>query len=431
MKFKLAIVLFFLTSNCLSSETLEEVALEALNTNPVICSQKKGYKASCEIVRKARSDFFPQASVNYNVGPEEANNNSTRAILGGSSHFRREDATLFIGQTIYDGGQRSSTLKQKKADFCRTYSELRDTRENIAFRAAEAYLNVIRTNEIIKIYEEDVKSHAETLENIKKKVEGGAGRASEVQLAESRLALARSRLLRSQGDYRTAENSFIEVVGRPPNVEEMSTPTLISPQFSTLEEAIEQAFCCNPKIAAAFANAQSSHAKIGVSRSQLSPKLSFDITYFHGNDLNGVPGSNLLVNGLFAINWDFFTSGKHLAQIRADRALYAQALCDIENTKRIVENEVSTSFELYVIDQERLVELVRHKDTSFEVFESYGKEFEVGSRSLFDLLNAQIEFNNARVSEANGVFDIYTDAYRLLASTGELVNHISYFCCDE
>ncbi len=430
MKFALTVILTFLAPSCLISETLEEIAIEALNTHPQICSHKKGYVASCELVRKARAEFMPQANVNYNTGYEEANNNSTRALLGGSSYFRREDATLFVGQTIFDGGHRSSTLKQKKADYCKSYSELREARESIAFRAAEAYLNVLRRGQIIKIYQEDVSSHVEMQEKVEKKVEGGAGRISEIQLAKSRLALARSRLLEAKAKFSEANNIFIEVIGRPPNIEEMSVPVLFSLGFDTIEEALQQAFCSNPKIAAAYANAESSRAQVGISRSALSPKLSFDITAFHGDDLNGVPGSNFLVNGLFAINWEFFTSGKIDSQIRSDRALYAQSLCDIENTKRLVENSVSTSFDFYIIDQERLVELSLHREISYEVFESYGKEFEVGARSLFDLLNSQIEFYNSRVAEVNGSFDVYTDVYRLLASMGELVNHVSYIYCE-
>ncbi len=430
MKIVIATLLSLLLLAPLPSETLEEAALEALDTHPQICSFKKGYVASCELVRKARSDFFPQANVIYNTGPEEANNNSTRAILGGSSHFRREDATLFVGQTIFDGGQRSSILKQNKANYCKSYSELREARESIAFRAAEAYLNVLRRDQIVKIYQEDVRSHEETQEKVEKKVEGGAGRASEIQLAKSRLALSRSRLLEAKAKFSEATNTFVEVIGRPPNIDEMSVPELFSPGFDTVNEALQHAFCANPKIAGAYADAESSRAQVGISRSALSPKLSFDITYFHGDDLNGVPGSNLLINGLFAINWEFFTSGKHESQIRSDRALYARSLCEIENTKRLVENTVTTSYDFYIIDQERLVELNLHREISFEVFESYGKEFEVGARTLFDLLNSQIEFYNSRVAEVNGAFDVYTDIYRLLASMGELVNHVSYIYCE-
>ena len=114
MQFVFMAILFI---TILNAETLEEVVQEALCSNPVICGREKAYTATCNLVREAQADFLPQASVNYNIGPEEANNNSTRALLGGSSHFLREDATLFVGQTIFDGGERSSFLKKRKAEF--------------------------------------------------------------------------------------------------------------------------------------------------------------------------------------------------------------------------------------------------------------------------------------------------------------------------
>ena len=58
-----------------------------------------------------------------------------------------------------------------------------------------------------------------------------------------------------------------------------------------------------------------------------------------------------------------------------------------------------------------------------EVWRNYVKEHEAGTRGLFDLLNAENEYYNARVSYEEGLTDWIINHYRVLVEMGSLDNY--------
>ncbi len=423
--FCLALLSAFVCTN-LQAATIEQIICESIATHPQICSKENAYQSTRQLVSEATGQFFPQGRVEYNTGPEWTDNSSTTAA-GGPTLFRHEDVSMTVTQNIFDGGQRRSTYRQRKANYCGARAGIYESQELIGFRAAEAYLNELRVRKIVEISEENVRQHIEMVEKVHKKVQAGAGKSSEIQLANSRLAQARSQLFRAESRLRDTHNTFIEVAGMPPP-EIMKIPAPITFTVKTVDEALEVALSHNPSIGVARAQVASTDAQQGISLSAMYPKVNVDLYGFHGNELNGIEGPNSTLNGFLNIEWDFFTSGSNLSRYRSDKALHCQAICDLRERQRVVEKETRTSFETLGLDNERLEELILHRVDSAEVFFSYIKEFEVGERSLFDLLNAEIEYYNAQIEEVNGHFDVYTDCYRLLASMGKLINYIS---CDQ
>lgn len=409
------------------ADSIESVIHHSLKTNPEICGKHNEYVSSRELVNQANSRTRPQGRIEYNYGRERVYNSSTKAALGGGSHFWRNDVNLNVSQSIYDAGNRKSFIRQKRADANFSHAQLREKREQIAFQAAEVYLNVIRHRKIVSIYAQDVESHRNMFEKIEKKVNAGAGKKSETYLAQSRLSLAESRLFTAEGRLSEAENRFVELVGFAP-AKDLPLPQNELP----VPEDVDQALCLskkiNPSLFASYANVASSNAQSQVSKSALYPEVSFDFNVFNGNDLNGVPGGNFNINGLLNVSWDFYTSGGNRSIYQSDRALYYNSLANLEETKRMITNNVSTAFDFLESDLKRLGSLINHKAESYEVYLSYQKEFDLGKRSLFDLLNSKLEYYNSYVSEVDGTFDLYIDHYRLLASVGNLVKTIEHCC---
>ena len=76
------------------------------------------------------------------------------------------------------------------------------------------------------------------------------------------------------------------------------------------------------------------------------------------------------------------------------------------------------------ITAERIAALIRQIDADRKVISAYQKEYELGQRSLIDLLNAQNQLFNAGVSlESTRGVAIFAD-YQLLAAMGELLAYL-------
>lgn len=401
---------------------IKDAVDEAINTNPQIWGRKYSCFASALQVRQASARYYPRVDLFADTGPEHAFNNATRSTFGGASNFIRREGNMDVRQIILDGGRTESTVRQREAQRRFACSQLEEANQVIGFRATETFINVIRNRIIVAIFREDVAAHERMLERIEKRTQGGLGKISEVQLAQSRLALARSRLYEAENNLSDANLNFQEVVGFLPS-DDLKLPVMPQVLPETVDAAQKIAELNSPVLESSRALVSAQKAQIDVSRSAFMPELSFDVTTFHGDDLNGVPGRNVIVNGLLTMNWNLYNGGGDLAQYRTERALYNETLFELQDSQRFVINSVGTAYNFYIINQDRIVALNDHLRDSFNVFRSYEKEFEVGSRSLFDLLNSQTEYYRARVERTNGVLDQYINSYRLLAAMGVLTSY--------
>jgi len=76
------------------------------------------------------------------------------------------------------------------------------------------------------------------------------------------------------------------------------------------------------------------------------------------------------------------------------------------------------------VTSERIAALVRQVDADRKVIVAYSKEYELGQRSLIDLLNAQNQLFNGLVSlESTRAVAIFGD-YQLLAAMGQLLSYL-------
>ncbi|MEW6691087.1 MAG: TolC family protein, partial [Pseudomonadota bacterium] len=71
--------------------------------------------------------------------------------------------------------------------------------------------------------------------------------------------------------------------------------------------------------------------------------------------------------------------------------------------------------------RERMPNLAMHARSSAQVVEAYRKQFQIGQRSLLDLLNSEAERYGAQAAVLNGVYTVSADEHRLLAAMGKLV----------
>jgi adhesin transport system outer membrane protein len=74
--------------------------------------------------------------------------------------------------------------------------------------------------------------------------------------------------------------------------------------------------------------------------------------------------------------------------------------------------------------KEQLIYRKQHKDSIENAREAYRKQFDIGQRTLLDLLDSENEYFQAKRSYTNTEFDIQTAYARTYAGQGELLNKI-------
>lgn len=399
--------------------SIQDAIQQTISSHPQVLGAKSREQAAQQDIRAAWGGYLPRVDLAGAIGWERSDNPATRATGRSHRDLTRKESNILLSQLLFDGWNVSNTVKQAKADRETARYQIAETQETLGFDAAQAYLDVIRHRNLVSIAAKEVSAHRITVDKVRRRLTAGAGRKSELALAQSRLALAESRHERARGRLLNANDTYIRVVGEAAP-SHMGTPYLPSIPVS-LDQAQSMAMEINPSIAAVDAEYTGRQAAVGVAKSAFYPRITADVSYSYNDQLDGVKGHNEDLNALLRGTYNIYRGGSDVALVRSAVFRKQDTQYAIEDVRRIVNEDVALAWNGLVTAKNRIPDLRSHRDKSREVLMAYRKQFKLGQRTLFDLLNAEIEYYDAWEALVDGQFDVRVQTYRLLSAMGNLV----------
>jgi adhesin transport system outer membrane protein len=397
--------------------TLQDAVKKAIVSNPEVQSRWHAFLSSQYEQDVARGGYFPRVDLTSGVGRE----NLTQPSLP-TTNYTRRGAALSLNQMIYDGfATRSEVARLAYAKLTRYY-EVLDASETTALEAARAYLDVLRYRELAILAQENFARHEQVFNQIQQRVQAGVGRRVDLEQAGGRLALAQSNMLTEASNLHDVSARYLRIVGELPPVD-MDTPGLLDQGIpASVEDALKQAYQGSPAFNAAIENVRAAQAEAQGRRANFQPRVdlraSKDIAF---ND-NGVAGRRDDEVIELVLNYNLFKGGSDRAQARQyeerlalTRDLRDKACRDLRQTLAIAFNDIrNLNRQLGFLDQ--------HQLSTSKAREAYRKQFDIGQRTLLDLLDTENEYFQARRAYANATYD-YAIAYaRTLAGMGHLLS---------
>lgn len=420
-KFKLLIaaLLGLVVTNQAGAVTLEEIVREATTSNPDVLIAGSERDSVEQQMEQARSGFFPQAEITIGTGWETSDNPTTRATGNGARDFNRDEAAILIRQLLFDGDSTQSEFERQRARVNSRAYDTFSTAEVTGLKALEAYLNVVKEQKLVQLAKDNLASHQAIHDRIVKRGERGVGSKADVQQALGRLALARTNLMSEQNRMQDAISAFINVVGHAPQgLEEPIARTHLLP--ASLDDATRIALENHPRLKSADADIDAAREQHNAARALFAPRIHLEIKGSDNDNLDGIPGSNddaeIMVRGRYN-----FTSGKDMAR-RKETVFELQQARDIrERTRRQVIESIELSWNAYQTAQQQLEYFKVHVDASEQALAAYRKQFNIGQRTLLDLLDQENEVFQANINYVNGLNETMFAGYRVLAGTGKLL----------
>ncbi|MFQ5954438.1 MAG: TolC family outer membrane protein [Kiloniellales bacterium] len=409
-----------------AAKSLSEVVRLTISTHPEIQRDKALRRAAEKFIDEQFAGYLPRIDFDAASGFEYTNSPATRGRNGPHRNqpsgrgLWRSDASVTLEQMLFDGFETNSRVRSARADRDAAIERVIETSERIGIQVVEAYLEVLRNQELLPLAEENVAAHEDTLERVRQQVEDGLAASVDLDQGKARLALARSTLSRTMGDLRAANVRYIEIVGEPP--EGLTRP--MPPEFDQLidlDDAISRAMDDNPTLRVTAARMRARAADIGVARAPYFPRFDFEVKGSHIENLNGVLGPNTDFNVLLRMRQNLFRGYFDRASKRQATFEAAAAAENDSEARRRIREELRVTYRILQAAHLRLQPLQDHVAAALRTLEAYIGQFELGRRSLFDLLNSQNELFRSRVDLVNNEFDVLVARYRLLLTMGRLL----------
>lgn len=403
-----------------SSSILKDVAQRAVLNSPEVTSKWHNYRAADEEVGVARGGYFPRVDLTVGGGRESLK----QPPVGTRDNYTRSGYLLSLNQMLFDGfATRNEVRRLDKAKLVRYY-ELLDASENVALEAGRAYLDVLRYRHLVDLAQDNYVQHKATHDQIQRRTASGVGRRVDLEQAASRLALAEINLVTEKANLHDVSARYQRLVGIQPT-SAITPPTQLDTAFpAQAKSALDTLYKKNPQLLAASENIEAAQYEINTRRAAYSPKLDFRARTDHTQNYLGVDGQREQNVAELVVSWNLFNGGSDRAREKQTIEkkslafdLREKACRDTRQTLLIAHNDVLRLREQSSKYAQQVAFLEKTRD-------AYRDQFNVGQRTLLDLLDTENELLVARRSNVNADTDLTLAYLRTYAGMGTLLEYL-------
>jgi outer membrane protein TolC len=296
-------------------ETLSDVVRYAVLNHPSVkraIAEKNGSEFA---VDEEFAGYLPSVDLSARGGWEHTD--STGEVAGGGHEDRslwNSRSSLVVDQPLFTGFQTMERLAAARHTVVGNTRLIGANGEDIALSAIQAYLDVQRNRQFVSIAEQNVQVHIEVLEKVRSRA-ARIGVKSDVDQAESRLALANALLEERRQGLRDAESTFQSFVGLfPGNLSTEIDPRRI-PEFD-LQNVVNQSLAANPRVLAIRSEIRSNRAAARAADAPFFPSVSLQLDSNYGEDFAGTEGEEYSFGAMVVLNYNLFQGGADLARKR-------------------------------------------------------------------------------------------------------------------
>lgn len=413
--------LFFATTFYAKTFTIEEMLQEVVRTDPEIRENLHNYNSIIEELKMSKSGYLPSVDVHGKYGAIRNHQDKT------TDDYARGELAVKLTQNIFNGFGTQTAIRRDSQRAKAAYNKYIEIAQQKLYNAIEAYINVLKYYEILNITKENVKVHKETLLRIKRRFDQGFSTLGEVERVEGRLALAHSNLISNTNNLYDAKIKFHKSLGRWVDEKNLITPTfkLILPK--TIEEAMDIALKNNPSIKASEHNIKAAKESLENTKKTFYPTFDIELSGTgYKNRSSGSDGKENELSGMLVLNYNLYNGSSDEANRQKYISLLGAQYAHKSKLKRDLMETLGLSWSAYTLLQKQQKYQVRYQNLTKKSKNSYTKEFQLGRRSLIDLLDVQDELNSARSQSVRNRYDILFAKYRVADSLGKLFEVFDY-----
>ena len=398
------------------ADTLLQVYQTAKIKDPTILKSKAQYDVYLEKVSEANAALLPQIGFGLNAGYTEANENGTNSKYG---------ANLSLSQSVYNSSywQQLDLAEKQATQFATIYGF---TAQNLLLRTATAYFNVLRADQAVKSVQANKRAVERQLEQTKQRFEVGLIAITDVHEAQAEYdrtiadeISAENNLLNSYDTLRELTDKDVHSVAYL-NADTFSPQKLQGDIKSWRNQSLEHNLELHSKrIAKELAKMQIDLAETGhLPTLDLVAGLGRNSTDYDYEGASDTDINSATIGLEFSL--PIYTGGKISSLVKQAQYNYVIASEDLTETFRSIESQISSGYNNVRASISSIRAYEQTVTSSASALEAVEAGFEVGTRTIVDVLNATRSLYNSENQLANARYDYIINMLQLKFSAGTL-----------
>lgn len=424
---KILVLMLTSLASSVHAADLVQIANAAWSYDGTWRAARMSWDADQQLLVQGRAALFPNISASYG----RYDNEREIEDLGLDQNYGSEVSTFTLTQPLfrvdawygYKEAQSSTDIAQ---------ANFEQARQDFVLRVAQGYFGVLRAWDTLVSAKAEEKAIGRQLEQTQERFDVGLVPATDVEEAQATYDLTRVNLIVAQQQYDIARDQLETLTGhRWETLSELKgTLPMEGPQPANMDDWIEKARARNPQVLAARYNSELSERtakrQLGAQLPQVQLVAQYQHSHLSPDDENNALAQQSSLNDTqtrqigVEVSMPLFQGGglnsrRKEAALRADAAgyQYQQALRDIIQQARSAYRTVEADA-LRVSARKQAIRSAR------SALEATQSGYEVGTRNVVDVLNAQQALFAAERDYANARYDYIINSLTLKSTTGDL-----------
>ncbi len=401
----------------------EAIAIAMKNNVEVISSQNDFNKASADILPKVWGNNLP--TVNAQGGyTRTLMSPGTAGFSGGSQSNNSYNYGLSANYVLFDGFKKFSEMSQARLVESSARFDLENTRQDVALQVFQAYVEVLKSKQLLRVGEENVKRSEEQLKRLEERNRLGAQILSDVYKQKVQVGTDKLALNRAKNNLNTSKAALNSLIGLDVNTEielkELESGVSYTGTDYNFDAAIQEALAGRRDYQAAQKRLESARRTLSVAKSGYYPTVSASAEYsWNGNQLShfskqdgmnaGITVSVPLFNG-------FQTSA---GVIQADQSVQT-AKSNLDGIRRKVALDVKVSILNLQTADENVKLSEENLKSAKEDLRLATERYNVGAGTILDQITATTNYSNAEAGLIQATYDYLFARQQYLLAIGRV-----------
>ena len=318
-----------------------------------------------------------------------SNTTSTSFNLGGS-------VPIFQGFDITNG------IKLGKLNLAAATADLEKARDDIRVAVAQAYVQILYNQELLRVAREQAAHDAELLEQIRERLSAGKVSAAEVSAQQATLAQSRQSEIQAEGNLRISVLELTQLLELPsPEGFSIVTPEVGDPSQVMLmrpEAIYDEAVAVKPAIESAQLNVDYAELSVARAKGAYLPSLSLSGgigSNFYTNTKMQAPSFGEQMKNNFSqslgltLSIPIFQGFSVRNNVRSAQLNFKGQQIQLENVKKSLYKEIQQAYYNAVTAQARYAGSRESAESALQHYELTEEKYKVGKAGVADYNDAR------------------------------------------
>lgn len=405
----------------LHAESLSEAALETFANNPGRKAARMDVEAATAGVAQARAGYWPTVNLSSQYGWLDQR---IDPVTGGPQQKRFTHPRGFgvqLNQTLWNGFKTSSNVDRELENLKSANEQVRSSDQSILLDVISAYLDVVRQQEAVKLYQSNGARDAFALAEVSARLTNGLATGIDRDQSAAAAAGSNSDFVVAEAKLSAAQSRYAAIVGHLPG--QVSLPLLpVSLLPASREEALDRARQHHPDLLSAEYAANSARANLNAAKADYMPTVELQAQVERDFQPSSSSSTNrsLSLGAMLVMNFPIFQGGLTTATVNRANAQFEKQVLQLDNQRQKLQGSVTAAFEQFKSNR-KIVDAARARlNSANRALESMKQGVAVGQSDASAVHNARAAAGEARFALINAQCNQVFDAYNLLATIGEL-----------